>query len=70
MIVGRGGGSIEDLWAFNEEIVANTIYEARTPIISAVGHEVDYMISDFVADISSSNSIKCYWIALPDIKWT
>ncbi len=50
MIVGRGGGSIEDLWSFNEEEVARAIYNAETPIISAVGHETDFLISDFVAD--------------------
>ena len=50
IIVGRGGGSIEDLWAFNETAVANTIFNAKTPIISAVGHESDYTIADFVAD--------------------
>ncbi|UTJ07066.1 exodeoxyribonuclease VII large subunit [Arcobacter roscoffensis] len=67
MIVGRGGGSIEDLWSFNEEIVANAIYEARTPIISAVGHEVDYLISDFVADVRAATPSNAIEIALPDI---
>ncbi|WP_121628682.1 exodeoxyribonuclease VII large subunit [Poseidonibacter antarcticus] len=67
MIVGRGGGSIEDLWAFNEEIVANAIYEANTPIISAVGHEVDYLISDFVADVRAATPSNAIEIALPDI---
>ena len=67
MIVGRGGGSIEDLWAFNEEIVANAIFEAKTPIISAVGHEVDYLISDFVADIRAATPSNAIEIALPDI---
>ena len=50
IVVGRGGGSLEDLWAFNEEVVAEAIYKASTPIVSAVGHEIDYLISDFVAD--------------------
>ncbi len=51
LIVGRGGGSIEDLWAFNEEIVAKAIFESKIPIISAVGHETDFTIADFVADV-------------------
>jgi exodeoxyribonuclease VII large subunit len=51
IIIGRGGGSIEDLWAFNEEIVARAIYESELPLISAVGHEVDFTIADFVADL-------------------
>ena len=54
IIVGRGGGSIEDLWAFNEECVARAIFDCRTPIISAVGHETDFTIADFVADVRAS----------------
>ncbi len=51
LVVARGGGSLEDLWAFNEEVVARAIYESTIPIVSAVGHEIDYTISDFVADL-------------------
>ena len=51
LIIGRGGGSIEDLWAFNEEVVARAIFDSKVPIISAVGHEVDFTIADFVADL-------------------
>lgn len=54
IIVGRGGGSIEDLWAFNEEVVARAVYQSEIPLISAVGHEVDYTIADFVADVRAS----------------
>jgi exodeoxyribonuclease VII large subunit len=67
MIVGRGGGSIEDLWAFNERCVAQAIYEAKTPIISAVGHESDFVISDFVADVRAATPSNAIEIALPDV---
>jgi exodeoxyribonuclease VII large subunit len=66
IIVGRGGGSLEDLWGFNEEKVADAIYEANTPIISAVGHESDVCISDFVADIRASTPSNAIELALPD----
>lgn len=67
IIVGRGGGSIEDLWAFNEEIVADAIFTATTPIVSAVGHENDFVISDFVADIRASTPSNAIEITVPDI---
>ena len=66
LVVGRGGGSIEDLWAFNEEVVANAIFYAKTPIISAVGHEIDSVISDFVADVRAATPSVAMEIALPD----
>ena len=65
LIVGRGGGSIEDLWAFNEEIVARTIYECKTPVISAVGHEIDFTIADFVADKRAETPTGAAEIAVP-----
>ena len=67
LIVGRGGGSIEDLWPFNEEIVARTISGAKTPIISAVGHEIDFTISDFVADLRAPTPTAAAEIAVPNI---
>lgn len=66
IVVARGGGSREDLWAFNEEIVADSIYEAKTPIISAIGHEIDYLISDLVADMRAPTPSACMEIILPD----
>jgi len=66
IIAGRGGGSKEDLWAFNERVVADAIYEAKTPVISAVGHEIDYLISDFVADKRAATPSNAMEIALPD----
>jgi exodeoxyribonuclease VII large subunit len=68
LIVGRGGGSMEDLWAFNEEPVARAIYASRIPVISAVGHEVDVTIADLVADARSSTPTQAGVIAVPDYR--
>ncbi len=67
LIVGRGGGSQEDLWAFNEEVLARAIYDSRIPVISAVGHEIDFSISDFVADLRAETPTAAADIAVPDI---
>ena len=66
IITGRGGGSMEDLWAFNDERVARAIYDCKTPVISAVGHEPDVTISDFVADARASTPSNAAEIAVPD----
>lgn len=68
IIVGRGGGSLEDLWPFNEEIVARAIFKANTPIISAVGHETDTTISDFVADIRAATPTHAASMVVPDLR--
>ena len=67
LIVGRGGGSLEDLWPFNEEIVARAIYEAKVPIISAVGHEIDFTIADFVADKRAPTPTGAAEMAVPNL---
>ncbi len=67
LIVGRGGGSIEDLWAFNEPVVAYAIYDSNIPIISAVGHEIDFTIADFVADKRAATPTAAAELATPDI---
>jgi len=68
LIVGRGGGSLEDLWAFNEEILARAIFDSKVPIISAVGHEVDTTIADLVADARASTPTKAGVVAVPDMQ--
>lgn len=66
IIVGRGGGSVEDLWAFNEEVVADAIFTCKTPVVSSVGHEIDYVISDFVADVRAPTPSAAMEMILPD----
>lgn len=67
LIVGRGGGSLEDLWAFNEKVVAMAIFDSKIPVISAVGHEVDFSISDFVADKRAATPTAAAEIATPNV---
>ncbi len=66
IVISRGGGSIEDLWAFNEEVVADAIFNAKTPVVSAVGHEIDWLISDFVADVRAPTPSAAMEMILPE----
>jgi exodeoxyribonuclease VII large subunit len=68
VVVGRGGGSVEDLWAFNEEVVADALFAMHTPVVSAVGHEIDWVISDYVADLRAPTPSAAMQMILPDMR--
>ena len=67
LIVGRGGGSVEELWAFNEEIVARAIFAAKTPIVSGTGHEIDNTIADYVSDLRAPTPSAAAELVIPDV---
>jgi exodeoxyribonuclease VII large subunit len=69
IITGRGGGSIEDLWPFNEEIVARAIFHSDIPIITAIGHETDFTIADFVADVRAATPSNGAELAVPEASY-
>src|SRR5207244_3883473 len=66
IIIGRGGGSVEDLWAFNQEVVAHAIFQSKIPVVSAIGHEIDVTVADLVADVRASTPSHAAELVVPD----